>query len=429
MIVVWVSTKKEKFCGRGPLVGRSPGAFLILVLLACTGSETVTTTLTVEEAAPPPAPVAESAFFVWYNPGKMVYRSADGKKWDPVAPLPADLDNWYNAFASDAGGRLYVVDIQDSVWTSGDGAKSWSKVSAVGERPAGMNDESLFICGGAANEIAAVSSAGRTYWSTDAGQSWTEKTRLAAEGAGGGGMGFQGGCAFSRDGSKVVMSGWYFAPQNPQLAISSDKGATWEVLPQPGTNVAANGLGFVNTGLAFARGGGYSPGIVSSWSDSGKAWADGAEIRGAAGMEYAQQLMATDGGNTVVVWQNPAKGSEGKPNVPAAAFVSTDGGKTFVELVGPVAEDPTPALSDEYQAMFWSNGKTPGPIPGPAAPVAAAPAEPAKAEAPKAPPEGAKAPEAPKAEAPKAEPAAEGKAGKAGRPDKQGKSIEPRKRQ
>lgn len=383
----------------------SAGVFFVLALsiLACGGGDEPAAPkadATPAVPVPPPAPKEEGAFLAWYNPTGMVYRSADGKQWDTVAALPQELVAWYNSFASDAGGRLYVVDMRDDIWTSGDGAKTWTKVTKVEPRPAGMDSESLVICGGAANELAAVSSAGRSYWSTDAGQSWTEKTRIAPEGAAGSGGGFQGGCAFSADGSKVALEGWYFSPQNPQLAVSTDKGATWTAQPRPGENVGTSGMGFVTGGIAYGRGGGYGPGTVSLLADGSSVWTHSADLRGAAGSEYAQQVAATDGRNTVVVWQAPAVGSNGAPPVPALAFTSTDGGKTFTEAPGPVAADPTPDLSDTYQAIFWTNGKTPGPIPGAAAAVA--PPAPVAVEAPKAAP--AKV-EPPKAEAPKAEPA------------------------
>ena len=341
---------------------------LVLTFFACGGAEAPTaSTPAATPTPPPPPPEVHGGFFVWYNPGKMVYQSADGSAWKPVAPLPSELDNWYNSFAADAAGRLYVIDMHRELWTSGDDAKTWTKVVRAGTRPAGMDDASMFICGGAANQLAAVSSAGRTFASTDAGQSWVETGRLAPEGASGSGGGFQGGCAFSADGKRLLAEGWYFDPAGAQLGVSADGGATWTVQPRPDSNIATNGVGFVTGGIAYAHGGGYSQGAVSFLPDGGQAWTKSGEIRGAAGTEYAQQIAATDGANTVVVWQNPAKGASGGAPVPALAFVSHDAGHTFSEVKGPVAADPTPESSDEYLGMVWSNGKAPGPLPSPAA--------------------------------------------------------------
>jgi hypothetical protein len=117
----------------------------------------------------------------------------------------------------------------------------------------------------------------------------------------------------------------------------------------------------------------------------------------------------------VVVWENPGEGADGAPAVPGSAFVSKDGGKTFTTSVGPVAADPTPDVWDEYIAMGWTNGKTPGAMPPVtvAAAVAAEPPPPVPAKAADA--------AAPAQDKPPAK--AEGKA-RPGNPNKQGKSIE-----
>jgi photosystem II stability/assembly factor-like uncharacterized protein len=394
---------------------------VLLSLFACGGGEKPADPPPPPAAkaeAPPPAPKEEGAFFVWYNPGRMVYRSTDGKAWSPVAPLPSELDNWYNSFAADGGGRMYVLGFGGALHSSGDGGKTWAKVTTA-SGPVEMKDWPA-ICGGAADELAMVTSTGRVLWSTDAGQTWTEKAKLTLDGAKDGNA--AGRCAFSADGKRLVVESSMWNDTGYALAESADAGATWSYHPSAMKNFQAVGLGFTSAGLAYAWGGGYSEGTVSTWAPSGAAWTESAKMRGTPAPEWGRQIMATDGKNTVVVWQDAGKTKEGA-DVGNKVFVSTDGGKTFAESAGPVAAEPTPDVSDDYQAIWWHNGKTPGPMPAAAvaaaaptpAPEAAVAAEPPKAEAPKA--------EAPKAEPEKEEPKKDG-----GNPHKQGKSIGAKKK-
>ncbi|MBM4393952.1 MAG: hypothetical protein FJ090_22730, partial [Deltaproteobacteria bacterium] len=367
---------------------------LVLSILACGGDKPAAPAAAPapKAEAPPPAPKEEGAFFVWYNPGKTIYTSADGKSWAPAGALPSDLDNFYNRFAADAGGRMYVLGWKASLYTSGDGGKSWEKVNVV-SNPADTAKEYLSICAGAANELAMVANNGRTFWSTDAGQTWVEKGRIALEGGKDGND--RGRCAFSADGKTIATEISMWNDSGYAFAESSDGGTTWTLHPSAMKNYPATGIGFTSAGIANAWGGGYGEGAVSVLAPGGATWAESAKLRGTPAPEWARQIMATDGKNTVVVWQDAGKSKEGA-DVGNKVFVSTGGGKTFAESAGPVAVEPTPGTSDDYQDMWWHNGKTPGAMPAASGATPPAPTQAVATEPPQA--------EPPKAEAPKAEP-------------------------
>ncbi len=371
---------------------------------------------TAEKTAPPApaAPKEEGAFLLWYNAGKTTYKSLDGKTWTAAGALPADVHSWYISMTADRGGRLYAGSDLTKLATSGDGGATWQMLP-TSPLPGDGTGEYGFVCGGAANELAAITSTGRAWHSTDAGQSWTALPRPTPEGAKGSGGGFTGGCAFSPDGKKLLVEGWYFDPAGPTIAVTSDLGQSWTKLANAGENVSTNGVSFVDGGIIYGQGGSYSPGKVSLLADGAAAWSHSEDLISTPPPEWALHAVASDGHKLVIDWQNPGKGKEGGAPPPSTIFVSTDGGKTFTPSIGPVATDPTPDTWDEYIAAGWWNGKTPSPLPAASAPAAA----PAPVAAPTPPPEPVKA------EAPKAEPAKQTKKAPA-KPDashKQGKSI------
>ena len=379
---------------------------LVLALLACGGnSAPVPTAPTAppEKPAPPPPPKENGAFLVWFNPGKTLYKSADGKTWTAAGKLPDTLNNYYLSLTSDAGGRLYVGHWFTDVTTSGDGGASWTTLPTSTQLPKGAENETIALCGGAANELFAVSDAGRVYLSQDAGQTWAEKTSLAPAGAVGAIDGPDTSCVYSADTGTLLAMGAYSDPVGTVIATSADKGGTWSKLPVPPGEVGTNGIALLEGGIAWSRGGGYMPGRVSSLPTGSAAWSDSADLRGSPAPEWAMQAMAGDGHHTVVVWENPGKAKDSGAQAAATAFVSTDGGRTFAPSPGPVSGDPTPDTWDEYIAAGWTNGKTPGPMPaaGGAAPVVAStpPAPPAAAPVP-APPAAAPVPPPPPAAAP-----------------------------
>lgn len=340
---------------------------LLAFTLGCGGGSTTTPPAAPPAPTPAPtpeAPKAEAGYFVWFNPGKTLYRStADASTWTAVAgTFPADLSNWYISIAADAGGRLYAGKSPAALFHSEDAGKTWAPVPQSAA-PAGTVD--YRFCAGAADEIYGVGSDGSGIYSTDAGQSWTVG-RFAAEGAKGAGDGFNGGCAFSATG-ELLADGWYFDPPGPITATSKDHGVTWTALPRAATNTSTDGVGYVGGTMYYAQHGGYTGAKVSRFDATKSAWTETPELKGAADREWALTAFATDGAK-VVGWENPSKNAAG----PVKSFiqVSDDGGATFHAVPGPVAADPTPDTWDEYIAMGWHNGKTPGPMPA-AKPVAA----------------------------------------------------------
>ncbi|MDP2308285.1 MAG: hypothetical protein Q8P18_19860 [Pseudomonadota bacterium] len=331
--------------------------------LACGGgSETTTPGTNAPKAAAeapkaPPPPAEPGGYFVWFNPAKTLYRSAaDGTGWKPVqGAFPDALHNWYVTLASDAGGRLYVGKGLDNLYHSDDAGKTWAPVTQA-TPPTGSVEYKF--CGGAADELFAVGSDGSGLYSTTAGQSWTA-VRVAPEGASGAGDGFRGGCAFGA-GGELLVDAWYFDPAGPVTATSKDHGATWTKLPRAANNTATSGLGWSQGAVWYAQNGGYTGAKVSRLDAATGTWTETPELKGTADREWAMSVFASDG-KRIVGWENPAKAPSGP--APSAAHVSTDGGRTFQAVPGPVASDPTPDSWDEYVAIGWHNGETPGPMP------------------------------------------------------------------
>lgn len=341
-------------------------SFLALVTLGCSGGTTAP-----PGPPPPPGPgpqgpvvagppvpkAGEPGFFAWYNPGRALYHSTpDAAGWAPVGgAFPADLTNWYVSLASDAGGRLYAGKSPAVLFHSEDAGKTWTSVAQTATL---AGNEDFRFCAGAADELFAVGSGGTGLYSTDAGQSWIVR-RVAAEGARGAGDGFTAGCAFSSTG-ELLVDAWYFDPPGPVTATSADKGVTWTSLPRAASNTSTDGLGYVGTTIFYAQHGGYTGAKVSRFDAAARSWTETGELKGAPDREWALSAYATDG-QRIVGWENPGKSAAGA--VKGYVEVSTDGGTTFTAAVGPVLSDPTPDLWDEYLAIGWHNGRTPGPMP------------------------------------------------------------------
>ncbi len=292
---------------------------------------------------PPPAapafPLARGGghFVAWHQSTKAIYRSDDGHTWTRLPGEAALQYGWTPWLAADAAGTLFTTSLgsRPDLQRSTDGL-AWTAVPTTtpeGERA------SFALCAGPANELFTITSTGQTFRTTDGGATWTEAARARPVGARGSGGGFGGSCAYNAAGDKLVVQGWYFDPQGPVLAVSSDHGQTWTNVPPPMPRNEATAVMWADNALLF---GNYEK--VYRTEDNGVTWTESTPsplyATGATSHGY-NRWYASDGASIVVGIEAPSTTLSG------ALFYSHDGGRTFETLPLDYHTDPTPQASDD----------------------------------------------------------------------------------